>query len=164
MLGSTRFRILLLGALATGLVACASPHPRHGYYGPGPKAQVGAFTGAAAGGLIGSAASGGEPEAIIAGVLLGGLAGGAIGDSLDRRDRIYAARSFQRSLEYEPTGYRTRWHNPDSGHSGSFTPTRTFETASGYCREYSQTVTIGGRTRRAYGEACRQPDGTWHIQ
>ena len=44
------------------------------------------------------------------------------------------------------------------------TPTRTFQTASGQpCREYQQTVTIGGKTEEAYGTACRQPDGTWKI-
>ena len=32
-----------------------------------------------------------------------------------------------------------------------------------YCREFQQTVTIGGRTAEAYGTACRQPDGSWKI-
>ena len=29
------------------------------------------------------------------------------------------------------------------------------------CREFQQTITIGGKTEKAYGTACRQPDGTW---
>jgi surface antigen len=32
-----------------------------------------------------------------------------------------------------------------------------------YCREFQQTVTIGGKTEQAYGTACRQPDGSWQI-
>jgi len=32
-----------------------------------------------------------------------------------------------------------------------------------YCREYHHSVVIDGQTRQAYGHACRQPDGTWHI-
>ena len=32
-----------------------------------------------------------------------------------------------------------------------------------YCREFRQTVTIGGRTRRAYGVACQRPGGGWRI-
>ena len=32
-----------------------------------------------------------------------------------------------------------------------------------YCREYTRTVYIGGRTQDAYGTACLQPDGSWMI-
>ena len=56
-------RVAVCAVLATALGACA-------YHQPGPRAQIGALTGAAAGGLIGSATSGGKAEAIVAGVLL----------------------------------------------------------------------------------------------
>ena len=158
VLQSRLHRILACAALATVLGACVGPH-----YQPGPRAQFGALTGAAAGGLLGSAASGGKGEAIAAGVLLGGLFGGAVGDSLDRADRRYAAASFQQGLEYHPSGRPSTWHNPDSGHSGSFTPTHTTATDTGYCREFSQRVRIGGRSRRAYGTACRDADGHWRV-
>ena len=36
--------------------------------------------------------------------------------------------------------------------------------ASGDCREFTQTVIIGGQPRQASGKACPQPDGTWRIQ
>jgi hypothetical protein len=29
------------------------------------------------------------------------------------------------------------------------------------CREYQTTIMIGGKPEKAYGRACRQPDGTW---
>lgn len=32
------------------------------------------------------------------------------------------------------------------------------------CREYQTTVTIDGKPQKAYGKACRQPDGTWKEQ
>lgn len=32
-----------------------------------------------------------------------------------------------------------------------------------YCREYTRTVQIGGRTQDAYGTACQQSDGSWMI-
>lgn len=32
-----------------------------------------------------------------------------------------------------------------------------------YCREYTRTVTIGGKITEAYGTACLQPDGSWKI-
>ena len=31
------------------------------------------------------------------------------------------------------------------------------------CRDFTETVTIGGRPQQAYGRACRQPDGTWRV-
>ena len=130
----------------------------------GPKTAIGAAGGAAAGGLIGAAAGGGT-TGIIGGVLLGGLLGGALGNALDQRDREYAARSYQRSLESAPIGTTSTWQNPDSGHSGTYTPTRTYQDAGGqYCREFQQTVTVGGNTEEAYGTACRQPDGSWKIE
>lgn len=33
-----------------------------------------------------------------------------------------------------------------------------------YCREFTQTVTIGGKMQQGYGTACLQPDGSWEIQ
>jgi surface antigen len=158
-LGPRIAHTLACAALALLLGGCVGP-----YHPPGPRAQIGAFTGAAAGGLIGSAASGGGAEAIVAGVLLGGLLGGAVGDSLDRADRRYAVVSYQQGLEYHPSGRPSYWHNPASGHAGSFTPTRSWETAYGPCREYTQTVRVGGRVRGARGIACRDAYGQWRIE
>ena len=129
----------------------------------GPKTAIGAAGGAAAGGLTGAAAGEGA-EGIIGGVLLGGLLGGAVGNALDRRDREYADRTVRQSLETSPSGTTSVWQNPDSEHSGTVTPTRTYEAANGqYCREFQQTLTVGGQTEQAYGTACRQPDGSWKI-
>ncbi len=33
-----------------------------------------------------------------------------------------------------------------------------------YCREYTKTVTVGGRAVESYGTACLQPDGAWKIK
>ena len=153
-----RGRAALAAALLPfALAACVGPAA------PGPKTQIGAAGGAAAGGLLG-AALGGEPEGIIAGVLLGGLLGGALGNALDDADREYAMRNSYYALERAPTGTSSTWRNPDTGHSGTLTPTRTFETSQGgYCREFQQTVRVGGRSERAYGTACREPDGSWRI-
>jgi len=54
------------------------------------------------------------------------------------------------------------WH--DGGATGSVTAVREGTTSAGrYCREFQQTVTIGGRTEQAYGTACKQPDGAWEL-
>jgi surface antigen len=128
----------------------------------GPKTAIGGLGGAAAGGLL-AAVAGGNEAGIAAGTILGGLIGGAIGSELDAADRRYASQTAQEALEYAPVGSRVSWQNPDSGHFGMVTPTRTYQTAHGYCREYQQWVTIGGVEHASYGTACRQPDGTWRI-
>jgi len=70
----------------------------------------------------------------------------------------------QYALENTPTQTTTTWRNPDSGHHGSITPVETYQSSEGkYCREYVQTVYIGGEKQQAYGTACRQPDGSWKI-
>lgn len=52
----------------------------------------------------------------------------------------------------------------DAGASGAVTTTRIGTSRSGLqCREFQQTVTIGGRTEQAYGTACLQPDGSWEV-
>ncbi len=65
---------------------------------------------------------------------------------------------------YAPTNTSTPWRNPDSGNAGQITPIETYQAKSGkYCREYRQTVWVGGKEQQAYGTACRQPDGSWKI-
>jgi surface antigen len=57
------------------------------------------------------------------------------------------------------------WNNPKSGNSGSITPVREGKiTSTGeYCREYETTISVAGKSEKAFGTACRQPDGTWRI-
>jgi surface antigen len=129
----------------------------------GPKTAVGGLGGAAAGGLL-AAALGGSGTAIAAGTILGGLVGGAIGDRLDAADRQRANAAAAQALESYPSGQSVAWRNPDSGNAGAVTPVRTYQTSTGqYCREYTQTINIGGERHQSYGTACRQPDGTWRI-
>lgn len=128
-----------------------------------PKTSIGAFGGAAFGGLIAAAAGGGG--AAIAGAVIGGaLLGGLAGNMLDQRDKRMAAEAQQRALESAPTGKPVAWTNPDTGHSGTVTPVRTYESGGAYCREFQNEVTIDGKKENAYGTACRQPDGSWKVQ
>ena len=131
----------------------------------GTKQTVGGLTGAALGGLLGAQFGGGKGQlaTTAAGVLLGGLIGSEIGRSMDEVDRMKASQAISRA-QVAPLGETITWNNPNNNHSGSITPTRDGYTESGnYCREFNQTVTIGGKTQDAYGIACRQPDGTWRI-
>jgi surface antigen len=68
------------------------------------------------------------------------------------------------TLENNRTGETSTWENPDTGHRGAITPTDTYRDDAGRpCREFQQTVYIGGEPEKAYGTACRQPDGSWKI-
>jgi len=132
----------------------------------GPKEGVGTVLGATGGAILGSNIGKGKGNvvAIAIGTLAGALFGQEIGRTLDRADRIAMGQNAQYSLEHTRSNQTTRWDNPDSGNSGTMTPTRTYQQTSGqYCREYRQTVVIGGREQDAYGTACRQPDGSWLI-
>jgi surface antigen len=158
MMMETRFKPWALILLFLfGLSACTTTG------GPGPKAAIGGIGGATVGGLLAGVA-GGNAAGIAAGTILGGLLGGAVGDRMDATDRKWASQTATRAFETAPSGTSVPWNNPDSGHYGEVTPTRTYQTAHGqYCREYQQTVTIGGQPHQSYGTACRQPDGSWKI-
>ncbi len=61
-----------------------------------------------------------------------------------------------------PIGQTIVWN--DGNAAGSVVATRDGTSSNGrYCREFQQTVTIGGRSEQAYGTACEQPDGAWQI-
>ncbi len=131
-----------------------------------PKQTLGTIGGAGIGALIGSQVGGGKGQlaAVAIGTLAGAWAGSEIGKSLDKADKLYAQRTAQDSLEYNKTSQSSTWRNPDSGHSGTFTPTRTYQTAGGAnCREFETTIYVDGRDETGVGRACRQPDGSWKI-
>ena len=140
--------------------------------------------------LAGCATDGPVREQQTAGAVLGGLIGGVIGhqfgDGRGRtamtviaattgaliggelaRERAISEREREAAylaLESRPSGEVVRWRDPDLDQHGWYVPQRTWQAADGrYCREYQQVVVIDGREQRAYGTACRQPDGSWQI-
>ncbi|MEK9724160.1 MAG: RT0821/Lpp0805 family surface protein [Rhodospirillaceae bacterium] len=132
----------------------------------GRKQTIGTVLGAGLGALAGSQFGGGKGQlvGVAVGALAGAWFGGEVGKSLDKADRAYMERTTQSSLEYGKSGVKSAWNNPDSGHSGSVTPTQTYQKADGqYCREFEQTVYVDGKEQAATGRACRETDGTWKI-
>ena len=159
-------------SLPLGLGACAEPG--YGGYGgragPGDfganKTTGGALVGAGLGGLAGSQLGHGTGKlaATGAGVILGALLGGSVGKSLDRADLNYAHRTTQSTLETAPSGQPVAWRNPDSGNAGTIVARPAYQAPTGqFCREFQQTISVGGQTQEGYGTACRQPDGSWKI-
>ncbi|MBU6235406.1 MAG: glycine zipper 2TM domain-containing protein [Alphaproteobacteria bacterium] len=152
--------IVLSTALMAGvaLTGCTS-------YDAGNKEMVGTGLGALVGGLAGSQVGGGKGQlwATGAGVLLGALVGSELGRSLDKADMAYMNQAQSRAYS-APIGQTISWNNPQSGNSGTYTPIRDGRTNSGsYCREYQQTIYVGGQQETATGTACQQADGTWKI-
>lgn len=154
-------RLVAVGMVVVTLSSCATMTST---VEDNPKAVLGSLIGGAAGVGIAAAAGGGAGAMLGAG--LGGmLIGGLIGNRLDARDKRMASEAAQKAFENNRSGQTSVWKNPDTGNSGTITPTRTTQLANGqYCREYKQTITVGGQQENAYGTACRQADGTWKIQ
>ncbi len=126
------------------------------------RGTVGAVLGGVTGAVIGSQVVKRENAVVglIGGAIVGVIVGGAIGRSMDRVDH----NCIGQALEHAEEGQRVNWTNEDTGSRYSVTPKRTYQTTSGqYCREYQVTGALSGREQEAFGNACRQTDGTWKI-
>jgi surface antigen len=149
-------KLILIPSLALSLAACEASNE-----------ELGTLIGAVGGAVVGDALGGHGTEKVIlvaAGTMAGALFGASIGRKLDAADRQYMETATQQSLETSKSGYQSEWINPDSGNQGSVTPEPAYKNqVDQHCREFTQTVTIGGKTEEAYGTACRQPDGSWRI-
>ncbi len=154
--------LIILGILSFSTVSNAACNSNQ----TGGGEVLGTLVGAAIGGLIGSqiGSGSGNKIAIGAGVLAGGLFGNRIGSQLDCQDQAYHVDTTQNALEYQPSGQTSTWRNPDSGHAGSVTPTKTYivndETP---CRDFTQTIYVDGQSEEVTATACRQDDGTWQM-
>lgn len=98
------------------------------------------------------------------GTLLGGYHQTKIGKSLVLSDRSIAEAAARKGLETLPDGELTRWSNAANGHSGTFRPVNSYYADDRFrCRDFIQSITIDGRTGRAYGTACLDDSGVWRI-
>ncbi|MCX7120865.1 MAG: glycine zipper domain-containing protein [Gammaproteobacteria bacterium] len=132
---------------------------------PGNNVPGSTAAGGIAGGLIGGAASGGNVYGIIGGALLGGIIGNQVGQYMDRQDKI----NMQSAIINTPVNREATWTSDKAGPNGTpvtytVKPIKNYHSPSHqYCREYQTTVTVAGKDQKAYGKACRQPDGSWKI-
>ncbi len=152
----------MIAIMATGALLLAGCTE---FDGMGNKQMIGGGTGAVLGGLAGAQFGKGSGQLVGVGVgaLLGTLVGSSIGKSLDKADLMYAQQAHQRAYT-APIGETVNWNNPQSGHYGNVTPIRDGRSTNGrYCREYSQTIYVDGRSETGKGTACQNSDGTWQI-
>ncbi len=151
--------LAMVAAFALLVSACESMEER-------PGETMGTLIGAGLGAIVGSKIGDGNGQTVATaiGALAGAWAGNQLGKALDEKDKQQAEQVAQGSLENNESGVSSTWSNPDSGNSGSITPTNTYQTADGEdCRDFESTITVDGKTEAALGRACRQPDGSWLI-
>lgn len=143
---------LVLAALVISISGCeTTSHAQEGEI-------IGGIIGGIAGAQVGEGR--GRTAAIIVGTIAGSMIGRHIGETMDSADRAQTANT----LTYNRTGESTSWVNPDNGNIYEVTPTRTYESASGPCREFTIDATIGGSAdEEVYGTACLQQDGSWKL-
>ena len=129
------------------------------------KQTIGTIVGAGLGAVLGSQVGSGKGR--LAGVAIGALAGawigGETGKNLDEADKLKAQQTAQNALEHNQSGQTSSWQNPDSGNSGSYTPTSSYKSNNKDCRDFESTVTIDGEQETSQNRACRNEDGTWHV-
>jgi surface antigen len=136
------------------LVACAATGGS-GSGGLGP---------AAAGGLLAANTPAKPRTALSKERVTGRLLEGPYVLLLTSEDTKRAERAAVVAFEGTPSGQTTIWRNPENGHWGTLTPSRTYRDAEGrYCRDFRQTVTIGGQEHQGNGSACRETGGAWRI-
>jgi surface antigen len=164
-------------ALSIAMAGCATQPGQPGAFGNGSTGSVGGsgigggelggtLVGAGLGGLAGSQIGGGSGKLIATalGVVVGGFVGNRIGNSLDKGSIAYANQTTQQALEVGQPGQELPWSNPQNGNHGYVVAQAPYRQANTFCREYTQTVFIGGQQQQAVGTACRNPDGSWTPQ
>ena len=157
-------RNLLAGLFIAGLGA--------GLSGCGPMSAnetagtvIGGVTGAVVGSEFGKGS--GKTAATALGAVIGATVGRNIGQALDDTSRVRAGAAAQQALRTAPVGETIAWENPNNAGGpahGTATVTRQGADSRGRtCREFQQTVTIGGRQEQSYGTACRDDNGDWKL-
>ena len=130
---------------------------------------AGTLAGGVVGGVVGNQFGKGSGKTAMTaiGAVLGATVGRQIGASLDATSKRQADEAAATALDTVAVGESITWENPGNAGgaaSGAATVTRQGADAEGRtCREFQQTVTIGGRQEQSYGTACRDEAGDWKL-
>ncbi len=153
-----KISMLCILAMLAATLSCA-PGNRGGE-------TVGTLTGILVGAIIGHTVGGDSSARALGtgvGMVVGGLVGSQLGrmyDQLNAEEKRVHSSIITESVQSSKVGEGHQWYNPETGHSGRVVIVKE----EAYCREYQQTIVIGGKEEKAYGTACRQPDGSWKIK
>lgn len=127
------------------------------------RETMGAVLGGIAGGIIGNKTASSDKKTIgtLAGVVLGVVIGKELNHSMDKTDAQCTGQALERARD----GQAVVWNNPDNGHQYSVTPYKSYQQDDGrYCRKYNATVKDDGKAQQYQETACRNQDGLWERQ
>ena len=82
------------------------------------------------------------------------LAFGPFNSTMDQADK---AKARQAVIENAPASWKSA-----AGHDFTVTPTKSYETNSGPCRDYTITGNVNGSSEKYSAQACRKADGGWY--
>ena len=151
----------LLTAALAATTGCASMSQQE---------TAGTVLGGVAGAVVGSqfGKGDGRTAATALGAVIGATVGRNIGKALDETSRQRAGAATEQALKTAAVGEEISWENPENSGGparGTATVTREGSDSEGRtCREFQQTVVIGGREEQSYGTACRDANGDWQLR
>lgn len=152
---------LIMGLSALPLAGCDTIEKETGF---NRDTQMGAAGGAAFGGII-AALAGANPAWIAASVIMGGVAGGALGNYLGKDDAEKHVQTNVKALDSLGAGQTASWKDNKTGNSGSTQVNRVFTASNGQvCKDYTEIVRTSQKTVTEQATACKQTNGTWKIQ
>ena len=140
-----------------------------GCSGMSQNETTGTLLGGATGALLGSqfGKGDGRTAATAIGAIIGASVGREVGESMDETSRRKAVQATRHALDTAEIGTGITWENPANTGAparGSTVITRQGTDLQGRtCREFQQTVTIGGSEAQSYGTACRDGNGDWKV-
>jgi len=153
--------VVVASIAALPLVGCQTVEQETGL---NRNTQAGALGGAAFGGIIAGLA-GANPAWIAASVIMGGVAGGALGNYLGKDNAEKHVQTNLSALNTLGPGQTASWSDTQAGSSGSTTVDRVFTSPGGQtCKAYTETVKTPQRSVTEQATACRQSDGSWKVQ
>ena len=130
---------------------------------------AGALLGGVAGAVLGNQFGSGDGRVAMTaiGAVIGATVGAQIAESLDAASQQQANVATQQALNTAPVGGTVTWDNPANTTgpaSGSTVITRAGVNDAGRtCREFRQTITVGGQQETGVGVACLAGDGNWDL-
>jgi len=158
---AARGSVAVLIAASMALLPIAGCQTIEREFGFNRNTQMGAAGGAAFGGIVAALANA-NPAWIAASVILGGVAGGAIGNSLGKQDAERHARTNVSALDGLSQGQTRSWKNNKTGNYGSTTVTRVSTNGDGVvCKTYREQIHTQAESVTKEGTACRGPGGSW---
>jgi surface antigen len=153
--------VLMATVAATSLIGCETIERETGF---NRNTQLGAAGGAAFGGIVAALAQA-NPAWIAASVIMGGVAGGALGDYLGKANAERHVQTNLNALNTLAVGQSATWSDNQTGNSGSTKVTQVFTGSNGQtCKAYTETIKTAQRTVTQDATACRQANGQWRAQ